>query len=253
MGADPSDPQSWNAYSYVENNPLTRTDPDGLAPTCKPNGDNCSEYQLSQIFVGQAPDCKGEAPGDICVETSQPYQTTGIDTFLYHVLQFAKDATLIGTSPMWAPSAMVANVIRGGPPSPTCVGTWAASGATGGAILGSAGLELGGVGEFVTVPGGGAGGAALGTAGGMILCSAADAGGSGGGNGGRGSKNAGKTVRQILQGKKGSIKNAPLSPGSSSWESILNETWEQVESKARAGEPGYATIRKLLTDSRFDK
>jgi len=26
---DPSDPQSWNAYSYVNNNPLRRVDPDG--------------------------------------------------------------------------------------------------------------------------------------------------------------------------------------------------------------------------------
>ena len=29
-GASPDDPQSWNAYSYVENNPLNMTDPDGL-------------------------------------------------------------------------------------------------------------------------------------------------------------------------------------------------------------------------------
>jgi hypothetical protein len=26
---DPTDPQSWNAYSYVNNNPLVRVDPDG--------------------------------------------------------------------------------------------------------------------------------------------------------------------------------------------------------------------------------
>jgi RHS repeat-associated protein len=29
-GADPSSPQSWNAYSYVQNNPLNRTDPSGF-------------------------------------------------------------------------------------------------------------------------------------------------------------------------------------------------------------------------------
>jgi hypothetical protein len=29
-GADPASPQSWNAYSYVQNNPLNRTDPSGF-------------------------------------------------------------------------------------------------------------------------------------------------------------------------------------------------------------------------------
>lgn len=33
-GADPSDPQTWNAYSYVRNNPLTLTDPSGECFWC---------------------------------------------------------------------------------------------------------------------------------------------------------------------------------------------------------------------------
>jgi len=34
VGADPSNPQSWNGYSYVGNNPLSYTDPSGMCPTC---------------------------------------------------------------------------------------------------------------------------------------------------------------------------------------------------------------------------
>src|SRR5579884_1750448 len=30
LGADPTDPQSWNAYAYVRNNPLALVDPMGL-------------------------------------------------------------------------------------------------------------------------------------------------------------------------------------------------------------------------------
>lgn len=30
-------------------------------------------------------------------------------------------------------------------------------------------------------------------------------------------------------------------------------TWAEIEAGAKAGLPGYATIRKLLSDSRFDK
>jgi RHS repeat-associated protein len=39
-GADLTDPQSWNMYSYVGNNPLAYMDPSGLT-TCDANGNNC--------------------------------------------------------------------------------------------------------------------------------------------------------------------------------------------------------------------
>lgn len=66
-------------------------------------------------------------------------------------------------------------------------------------------------------------------------------------------KNAGKTVREILAGKKGSVRNAPLEADSPSWTEIEGMTWEDVVEKAEADVPGYRTIKKLLGDKRFDK
>ncbi len=66
-------------------------------------------------------------------------------------------------------------------------------------------------------------------------------------------KHAGRTVAEILKDKRGSIKNAPLDPGSPSWDSILEMTWEEIEERADKGEPGFKTIKKLLKERRFDK
>jgi hypothetical protein len=64
---------------------------------------------------------------------------------------------------------------------------------------------------------------------------------------------AGKTVNEILKDKRGSIKDAPLPKGCPDWRELGNMTWEQIEAAARAGNPGYKTIKKLLGDKRFDK
>jgi hypothetical protein len=60
-------------------------------------------------------------------------------------------------------------------------------------------------------------------------------------------------VGDILKNKKGSIKNAPLEKGSPSWEQVQDMTMSEIESGAKDNKPGYRTIRKLLTDSRFNK
>jgi RHS repeat-associated protein len=60
-------------------------------------------------------------------------------------------------------------------------------------------------------------------------------------------------VRAILKGKKGSIKNAPLDEGAPAWDDILDKPYREIEEGARKNLPGYKTIRKLLTDKRFDK
>jgi RHS repeat-associated protein len=62
-----------------------------------------------------------------------------------------------------------------------------------------------------------------------------------------------QTVREVLKRKKGSIMQAPLPKGSPSWKEIMNMTMEEIEKAAKAGKEGFKTIKKLLTDSRFDK
>ena len=62
-----------------------------------------------------------------------------------------------------------------------------------------------------------------------------------------------ETVRDILRRKRASVKNAPLEAGAPSWDDILDLPFAEIDRLARHGEPGYRTIRKLLTDRRFDR
>lgn len=61
------------------------------------------------------------------------------------------------------------------------------------------------------------------------------------------------TIAEILEGKLGSIQRAPLPPGSPSWSDITNMTLSEIRAGAEENLPGYRTILKLLTDSRFNK
>lgn len=67
------------------------------------------------------------------------------------------------------------------------------------------------------------------------------------------SDNAGKTVAAILAGKKASVRAAPLPAGSPSWDDLLGEQWEEIVARAKRRVPGYKTIKKLLSDSEYDK
>ena len=67
------------------------------------------------------------------------------------------------------------------------------------------------------------------------------------------SGNAGRTVREILRTKKASICHAPLPRGTPPWHELATWVWEDVERAARKGRAGMKTIRKLLTDGRFDR
>ena len=68
-GADPTDPQSWNGYSYVVNNPLNSVDPTGL-DTCYVDGSpiDCSAVQ-QLVNSGAAVQC----PNNQCVGYSSTY------------------------------------------------------------------------------------------------------------------------------------------------------------------------------------
>jgi hypothetical protein len=66
-------------------------------------------------------------------------------------------------------------------------------------------------------------------------------------------KYAGMRVVDILRGKKASIRAAPLPPGSPSWSQLEAMIWEEIEAGAKQNLPGLRTVRKLLTDQRFDR
>ncbi|MHB1423959.1 MAG: hypothetical protein ACYC3I_12340 [Gemmataceae bacterium] len=67
------------------------------------------------------------------------------------------------------------------------------------------------------------------------------------------SQYAGKTVAEILKGKRADIKCAPLDPGSPSWDEILHLTWEEIQAGAKQGKPGYKTFKKLLGSREYNK
>lgn len=67
------------------------------------------------------------------------------------------------------------------------------------------------------------------------------------------SENAGKTVAEILRGKRALILKSRLDAGSPSWRDIMHLSWEEVVSNARRRKTGFRTFRKLLTCGRFNK
>jgi len=62
-----------------------------------------------------------------------------------------------------------------------------------------------------------------------------------------------ETVTSVLRGKLGSIKRKALDPGSPSWSDIGDMSIDQVRAAAKANQPGFRTILKLLQDRRFNK
>ena len=66
-------------------------------------------------------------------------------------------------------------------------------------------------------------------------------------------KYVGKTVAEILQGKRGSLKDAKLDEKSPSWDDILNLTWEELVARAKKRELGFKTFKKLLSKGEYNR
>ena len=66
-------------------------------------------------------------------------------------------------------------------------------------------------------------------------------------------RNEGKSIDEILIGKMGSVRRAPLPPGFPGWDAVATMKWEEIVRRAQANEPGFRELRKLLSDKRFDK
>ncbi len=62
LGADPTDPQSWNAYAYVRNNPLALVDPMGL---CHMGADNVAYDDEPGDCGGGSVTVTAQAPPDV--------------------------------------------------------------------------------------------------------------------------------------------------------------------------------------------
>ena len=153
---DPSDPQSWNLFSYGLNNPLRFSDPSGHEP-CE-NRVNPENGNICVVKTEQAPKVDPAPSGVGILDLSW--------TFTKVVLGSANQGTqplIQGTmddvSLPRDPGCMAGYVATG-----SGVGFWAGGG------LGMLGFA-GGPAAAVTIPGGAAGGASLGgTVGGLVIC-----------------------------------------------------------------------------------
>ena len=170
---DPSDPQSWNLFSYGLNNPLRFSDPSGHEP-CE-NGVNPENGNICVVKTDQAPKVDPAPSGVGILDLSW--------TFTKVILGSANQ----GTQQLIQGTMDYVSLPR----DPGCMAGYAATGSGvgfwDGGGLGSLGLVTG-PGAAITIPGGAAGGAALGGGiaglGGLVMC--VTGGGRWGGDGGRG-------------------------------------------------------------------
>ena len=191
-GADPTNPQSWNGYAYVLNNPLTGVDLDG---------ESCSDPNDPSIPCFQ--DNPPPPPSD-----QVPTQPSSLgDQFLTglagSILQLIQQAPQL--------LQQTGNFISQ-PRNPICLSASTSSGAMAGAAVGMTGLA-GGPAVVVIDPAAVAVGGGAGYLAGMVSCMSSTGGGGGGGNssGNGGTQVTSKTLWK--DGKGGRIDVENPNPG----------------------------------------
>jgi RHS repeat-associated protein len=181
---DISNPQSLNLYAYVNNNPLTNTDPDGhscfgsdATSSTDPNGDlvvngNCNWGGLQNLTFPQLSQLI-EGAKNTAVQRLQE---------ITNVLNTPRDPGCMAGA---AASGAAAGALGGG------IGGGIAGGSIGtlvAPVVGTMGVGFAGAGEGAMI--GGQAGFAAGTAVGFIACAQGGSGGSGSGGSGGGAKKA---------------------------------------------------------------
>lgn len=142
-------PQSWNLYGYVQNNPLKYTDPDGRT-TCDADGNNC--YDSVTVDGGSTDDV--------------PFFWSWLTGFCNQAAQTAltiTDTALTAISNFRSNSNCASALTVGGAAAGAAVGAY-----VGGGAGGTVGFAAGSVVPVAGNAAGMAGGAALGSAGGAL-------------------------------------------------------------------------------------
>ncbi len=102
---DPSDPQSWNLYSYVRNNPLSNTDPNGT--TCQ-TASNGSKYD---DLDGKG--CADVVIGDVLTSPSATAKATTDDVSYQLASGVASQTSTSSVSGVVANGMMGAQIVEG--------------------------------------------------------------------------------------------------------------------------------------------